>query len=223
MSQYVEIQNGIVVVTGPSAVGKSVMAQQIFESTPYHNKVLLQQDNPYKGITATEKVELLRLEQQFLSSTMSMSDEYSKSYLRSHEARSYVMATEYRLQKALEKRQFVVLDGTYCQKEILYCFLAALPKLGLMKPVTLLRLCPDIKLHMSFYRARKRKVEKQILFEQMREFHKFSRKEVVTLFPWVRVYEIGDPRKVKFDFLGSNEVTVELLSAYSAYEDSHAE
>ncbi len=207
MKRTLKIQNGMVIICGPSCSGKTTLAEKIFNQTPYGNKILLSNDQMLRCYIKKEK-----LPAEWFFTGLDQKNQERFAY-------EFVIA----IRDALRARKFVVLEALYCDIEKLEKLLGFLPILGLDRPVTLIKLLLTEALHQEFVKRRP-----EVAADYLVEVHHIQRQGFEPIFKerlsetWQGMvdYAINDPRELAFDFLPERQVTVQRIEAYSCFEEA---
>lgn len=205
MKKTLQIQDGLILICGPSTSGKTTLAQRLFDEIPYTDKVLLSHD------------EFLR---DFLKRTGRPVDTFYAG-LDSEGNSKFKEALAMQIRDACARRQCIIHESLYCVPENLETLLRILPAFGLNRPVTLIKLWPSLELWMQFLRKRpdRERVDMRALLSQRVSFQpstveRFFSKKV----PWVHEYCVEDPRVISFEFKKKGELTSELMASYEEWE-----
>lgn len=193
MKRNYVIQDGLVMICGPTCSGKTTLAHKILDEAPYRDRTYISWDD-----TEDE----LRVQQ-------GCQPEVS-------EVRYRIIR---KLHEAFDQRQFVILEGIYAQSESIKAMTRIIfPALGLSRPITLLKVCPSVETRHDFFRQR---MFDGFSIDDLKNFSDQGvsfRKFVLDsshnhCADWIREYAVTDPQNAVFDFLPARMVTRELASA----------
>lgn len=201
-----QIQDGMVLICGPSTTGKSTLAKRIVNEAPYQDPVLVSHD------------EMIR---KYLNEHGYPQEKFYTG-LVGEEDYQFKVSVVKTVRDALKTRKFVIYESVYCNPENLTTLLTTMPVWGLNRPLTLIKMWPSFQLQMQFLNERPdhSRVDVNAIMSQRGGFKKVVAPQYFAKqAEWIKEYTVDDPRKVKLEFRKSGELTKELLSAYEVYEE----
>lgn len=201
-----QIQDGLILICGPSTSGKTTLAKRLFDEMPYRDKFLLSHDEFLKNYLKKKG----RPMKDFYDGLKGESDS---------EFKTAIVTT---IRDAFARHECVVYESLYCVPENLAQFLAIFPALGLKRPMTLIKLWVPQQLQMQFLKQRpdSRRVDIGALISQRQSFATCVESNYFAGdIEWIKEYVVNDPRDVRFDFRKKGEITNELMAAYEAWEE----
>lgn len=210
MKKFLQIQDGLVFICGPSTSGKTTLAQKIYEKAPYRNKVWISHDRILVDFIKTHGYS----EEAFYDGLPEEDDaEFRGSIIKA-------------LIEAFSQRKFVVFEGLYCDAENdaerLGDFLCHIPFFGLERPITLLKMLLPYDLHSQFLHNRLTDIDIDWprLATQRREAERFIEPGYYSReMEWVKEYSIDDPREIELEFRKAGELSKELVAAFAIHEE----
>lgn len=206
MKKFLQIQNGMVFICGPTSAGKTTLARRILAEAPYPDKALVSHD---EMLEVYLKAHDYPLEVAVTTGLEGEDDEEFK-------------ATVFRaVRDALNQRKFVIFEGVYEDAARLSTLLDLLPAWGLKRPLTLIKLWPSLPQQTEFIMRRYRDIAVNLdaiiaqreNFKEIMQPNAFSKNR-----EWIKEYTIIDPRSIVLEFRRSGELSNELLAAYECYE-----
>lgn len=206
MKKFLQIQDGMVLVCGPSTAGKSTLAQKIINEAPYQDKVLVSHD------------EMIR---KYLNGHGYPQEKFYTG-LVGEEDYQFKVSVVKTVRDALKARKFVIYESVYCNPDNLTMLIMTLPTLGLNRPLTLIKMWPSPQLQMQFLSKRPDHHHADInaIMSQRKAFSKVAHPQCFAdEVEWLKEYTVEDPREVKLEFTKSHELTRQLLAAHENYEE----
>lgn len=207
MKKTIQIQDGLVVVCGPTASGKTTLAKRIIEESPYRNKILLSVDAEAR---------------KFLHEA-GLPEEMMRTGLdKATNALFHDWLVE-RMASAFSSDSFIVYEGVCNRDNKMWWSLRLFPLDGFCRPITLIKVFPDLELHTKFMKSRRRSkfpVSPQELLLQRAMFQSLAEEPLFADCDWIREYLITDPTQIRLDFMKSRQCSKELLAAFMLYENS---
>ena len=207
MKKTITIQNGLTVICGPTASGKTTLAQHIIKETPYHKKCLLSIDAEAKKFLHEVGLPEELLHRGLDQATHFMFQDWLTKKLVS----------------AFDEDSFVVYEGVCERDSGLLQGLRLFPLTGFCRPITLIKIFPDLTLHTEFAKKRLHSelpVSPQEMLLQRNAFHFLAEDPLFVSCEWIREYLITDPTQVRLDFMKSGQCSKESLAAFMVYENS---
>lgn len=205
-----QIQDGLILICGPSTSGKTTLAKRLFSEMPYRDKLLLSHDKFLKDY-------LKKIGQPIKTFYTGLEGESDDKF------KTAIITT---LRDAFARHECVIYESLYCVPENLAHLLAIFPTLELKRPVTLIKLWVPQQLQMQFLKQRsdRHRVDVKALLSQRQSFATCVESGFFSYnTEWLKEYTVNDPRDVRFDFRKKGELTNELMAAYEAWEECKEE
>lgn len=202
----IQIQNGLVLICGPSASGKTSLARKIYDMAPYNEKSLVSHDAMLKEYI---KKSGFKQEMFYTGLDDSEDEKFKVSVIR-------------RIRDSLQRHAFVIYESIYCDVDCLTQLIASFPTLGLDRPLTLLKMWLPLELNLQFATTHPERQAFRLdaLLSQRAGFNgAIEPKYFASQAEWIREYVISDPRELNLEFKGAKEVTKELMAAYEIHEE----
>lgn len=210
MKKTIKIENGLVLICGPSSSGKTTLARTIINEAPYHDQILLSHNEILHAFIAERNLPT----KLFIDGLPEELDA---------EFKMCVLNT---LQEVLFTKKFIVYESLYCDPLKLNTILNGLPLLGLNRPLTLIKLFPSNDLHSKFL-VKKYGVLKNVDMDQLNSQHASFKLAAQPKYfssnrEWIREYTVNDPRNLRLDFKKASEVSKALLASLENFEEFFA-
>lgn len=205
MKKFLQIQDGLVLICGPTTSGKTTLAKRIIREAPYQDKLLVSHDDALR-----EFIKERGYPEEKYYSGLDKDDDFA--------FRSTVAKT---ISQALNEKKFVVHESVYCIPQNLAALLTFMPAWGLNRPLTLIKMWPSWQLHMVFI---SKCPNREMINPDAVQSQRCGFKEVIRPnhfakhLECVKEYTIEDPREIVLDFRKKGELSKELLAAFEARE-----
>lgn len=209
MNKLLHIQDGMVFICGPTSTGKTTLAKRIFEEAPYPDKVLISHDEMLQKFLAENSLD----PKLFYEGLDDATDQ---------KFRAYVVLS---VRDALHSHKFVIHESTCCSRgdsaTQVRDMVASFPILGLDRPLTVVKMWPSLSMQLQFVNERPAGMRptKEAVLAQRATFKPTAMASNFTDEGWIREYRIDNPREVSLDFKRRGELSKELLTAFSNWED----
>lgn len=201
----IQIQNGLVLICGPSSSGKTTLAKKLYNTAPYAEKCLISHDEMLKD---------------FLRQN-GFKDDVFYTGLKGGNEEQFKLCVLKVLCAALQKREFVIYESVYCNTNHLTQLIASFPVLGLDRPLTLIKMWLPMNLNLYFAtkRPEERAFRPDALVSQRGGFSRVVESNFyASQAEWIREYTVNDPRQLNIEFKKPKELTKELMAAYETRE-----
>jgi len=206
LMKTIQVQDGLVLICGPSASGKTSLARKMYNEAPYADKTLVSHDAMLRNFLKEAGIESNVF---YTGLTGDLDKQFKMSVLRA-------------ICDGLQSRRFVIYESVYCDPNRLTPLIASFPLMGLDRPLTLIKMWLPLSLQMEFVQthAKRKAFRPDVLLSQRSGFQSVVEpRHFANQAEWIREYTVNDPRELKLEFYPVREMTKELLAAYEAHEE----